>query len=267
MLATIVGGKGFIGSHLFDYLLNQGWQCWIPSRDDERLFESNLGHVFYCAGITADFRSRPFDTVDAHVCVIKKLLDKGRFDSLTYLSSTRLYENSCNTHETSVLKGVPVNPDHLYNFSKLMGESLCLSTSNKTKIVRLSNVYGNQTDSENFLSSVLKESAINNSVHFLTTPDSSKDYISIDQVVRMLPKIAVEGVYPIYNLASGQNTTNASIAHSLEVKGVKTSFDKDAMCRIFPTIDISRLVSEFGSVSNTLQRDLPKLLNYYRLKV
>lgn len=266
MKATIIGGHGFIGQHLFKDLIEDNWDCWIPERDDLKLFRKDLGHVFYCAGLTANFRKRPFDTVDAHVCLLKQLLEHGHMASLTYLSSTRVYENAIATAETTMLQGIPTNPGHLYNFSKLMGESLCLASNHKTRIVRLSNVYGPDINSENFLTSVLGEAAKDGSIRFLTSPTSSKDYISIKEVIRLLPLIAIEGAHSTYNLATGQNTSNADIAHILEHEGIETSFDQDAIDWSFPKIDINRLKAEFGLINNTLETDLPTLLNYYRLK-
>lgn len=271
MKFTVLGATGFIGRNLVEFLRTQNLIVNAPDHHQpdwlKQLLSDDLGHVFYCIGLTANFRQRPFDTVEAHVCLLKKILEQGRMDSLTYLSSTRIYENAVGTDETTMLQGIPSNPEHLYNISKLMGESLCLASSNKTKIVRLSNVYGNDINSQNFLTSVLKEAVQNSSVQFLTTPQSSKDYISITEVVRLLPRIAIDGVHSLYNLATGQNTTNANIAIGLEREGVKTSFSEDSKHWSFPKIDVARLNSEFGLVANTLERDLPNLLNYYRLKV
>lgn len=268
---TVLGATGFIGRNLADSLRAQNLSVQTPDHHQpdwlKQLLLNELGHVFYCIGLTANFRKRPFDTVDAHICLLRQLLEHGHMESLTYMSSTRVYENAIGTDETTTLQGTPTNPEHLYNFSKLMGESLCLTSSNKTKVVRLSNVYGSDIHSQNFLTSVLKEAVQNNSVQFLTSPQSSKDYISITEVVRLLPLIAIDGAHSLYNLATGQNTTNANIAHNLEREGIKTSFSEDAKDWSFPKIDVTRLNTEFGLVANTLERDLPNLLNYYRLKV
>ncbi|MGB2831460.1 MAG: NAD-dependent epimerase/dehydratase family protein [Methylotenera sp.] len=271
MKFTVLGATGFVGGYLADSLRSQGISVYTPDRHEpdwlEQLLSKDLGHVFYCIGLTANFRQRPFDTVEAHVCLLRQILEHANMESLTYMSSTRVYENSVTTDEAALLQGIPTNPGHLYNFSKLMGESLCLASSKKTKVVRLSNVYGEDINSKNFLTSVLKEAALNGSVQFLTSPESSKDYISIKEVVRFLPRIAIDGVYPLYNLATGQNTTNAEIAHGLECEGIKTSYSNDANHWSFPKVDVTRLEMEFGLIDNTLERDLPSLLNYYRLKV
>ena len=271
MSFTVLGSTGFIGKALAESLIFQGHSVYSPAGKGEgwlnEVLSRNLGHVFYCIGLTADFRSRPFDTVEAHVCLLRKILEYGQMDSLTYLSSTRIYEGAISTDELTMLQGIPANPSHLYNLSKLMGESLCLSSGRKTKVVRLSNVYGQDMEDKNFLSEVLKESASTGRIRFETSSKSSKDFISLQEVVRLLPRIAIDGKFEIYNLARGKNTTNAEIAELLNQSGVEISFADESAEWIFPNISIQRLQAEFGKPSRSLEADLPSLLNYFRLKV
>ena len=55
--------------------------------------------MIYAIGVTADFRTRPFETMEAHVSVLCEILRDARLDSLTYLSSTRLYGGAASTGE------------------------------------------------------------------------------------------------------------------------------------------------------------------------
>ncbi|NOT13874.1 MAG: NAD-dependent epimerase/dehydratase family protein [Methylococcaceae bacterium] len=271
MTYTVLGARGFIGKELVDSLRSQDLEVYHPVRQDKNWLKNvlthDLGHVFYCIGLTADFRKRPFDTVEAHVCLLRQILEYGRMESLIYLSSTRVYEGAAATDESTALQGIPTNPGHLYNFSKLMGESLCLNSRRDAKIVRLSNVYGPSMESQNFLSVVIKEAAETGRIRFLTSPKSSKDFISLNEVVRLLPRIAMEGKHTIYNLASGKNTTNADIAFLLEREGIEVSFQTESPEWTFPIININRLESEFGQPSDSLAADLPPLLNLFRPKV
>lgn len=267
--ATVLGATGFIGRGLASHLRTQGLNVDAPPRTASsellaHLRARELGDAFYCIGLTADFRSRPFDTIDAHVGLLRHILDECSFRSLTYLSSTRVYINSQNTGETATLGVKPLEPDDLYGISKLMGESLCLSSGRNCRVARLSNVFGPGDESQNFLSSILREAATAKRVVFRSSPRSSKDYVDLDDVVVWLAKLAAGGKHPIYNLASGRNTPNADIAKSLETCGIATAFEADAPTVAFPEIDTARVCNEFGPPRAALIDRLPQLLAQYK---
>lgn len=266
---TVLGAGGFIGSQLATSLnASEGAAVYAPPRQDvagisEEVFERDLGHVFYCIGLTANFRERPFDAVEAHVCLLRRLLERGRFESITYLSSTRVYEGAATTHESAILQVSPGTPGHLYNLSKLMGESLCLAGGRRAKVVRLSNVFGGNVRQDNFITQVMKEAADTGRVQFLTASESAKDYVSVSDVVRWLPQIALRGAHTIYNVASGKNTNNAEIASLLEQKGIAVSFAENAPEWSFPVIDTSRLTLEFGGAQSSLTCEFDNLLSCF----
>jgi nucleoside-diphosphate-sugar epimerase len=197
--------------------------------------------------LTADFRSRPLETVEAHVGVLKEVLKKSKFDSLLYLSSTRVYEGATSTEEDAPLTVNPNNPNHIFNLTKLAGETCCLSQDNKKiRIARISNVLGSDYASENFVFSVMKDLILNKKVELRTTPTSTKDYILIDDVVDLLPKISSSGKERIYNVASGSNLTNKELlAKIANVSGGQVQFLKDASEICFPPISVKKIKKEF----------------------
>src|SRR5688572_26915815 len=89
-MITVLGASGFIGSRLVSHraATGAGFQAVVRM---EALSTRPLVPVIYCIGLTADFRSRPLNTVEAHVCKLLEVLRKCEFESLLYLSSTRLY--------------------------------------------------------------------------------------------------------------------------------------------------------------------------------
>ncbi len=261
--ATLIGGRGFIGKHLHQALQLSGWTSYVAEKEDARLFAENLGHVFYCAGLTADFRQRPYATVEAHVHLLSKILQHSRFDSLTYLSSTRVYAGVESTDENAVLLVQPDLAGDLYNISKLMGESLCLHGGRNVRVVRLSNVYGYGMPERNFLSEVLVAAATQKKVLFRSSPGSEKDYVSIADVVHFLPEIATRGEIGIYNLARGSNVSHASLARQLEQLGVSCEFEQNAPDICFPSIQVNKLEALFGPPKFDLANELPALFNHY----
>jgi len=72
MKFSILGYKGFIGSNLLNFCENQRISYDVVEPDDKQIFKKQLGHVIYSIGLTGDFRERPFDMVEAHVCLLKK---------------------------------------------------------------------------------------------------------------------------------------------------------------------------------------------------
>ena len=244
---TIFGSKGFIGSKLVEYLTSQGIECDTPDIHDETIYRRSLGHVIYAIGITSDFRERPFDTVKSHVCLLNDFFKKSNFDSFLYLSSTRIYSNSTSTNEENSLHVNPANFSDLYNISKIMGESICLSFKNSNiRIARLSNVVGKNIESNDFLFSIIKDAVFKKNIKLCTDPNSEKDYIYVDDVVKILPRISQNGDYRIYNVGSGKNTAVKDIVYELKkITGCSVNFDTNSKLHSFPEISINRVIDEF----------------------
>ena len=249
---TVLGAQGFVGQALSQWLRARGHEVHTPARQlsPTEISASLRGHVVYCIGLTADFRSRPWDTVDAHVGVLRQLLDKGQFASLTYLSSTRVYLGGDAGHEDAPLKVRPGDPDQLYNLSKLMGESLCHAAHRPEKpvrVVRLSNIVGSDLTSDNFIYTLLREALATNAIQLNSSLGSAKDYIALEDVTRMLELIAIQGRERCYNLASGRQTRHGEIVRAIvALTGACVSVTPDAPSMDFPAIDIHRLHEEFG---------------------
>ena len=245
---SVLGANGFIGKNLVNYLRDQGHQCDAPAKGDESIFHNPLGHVIYAIGLTADFRSRPLDTVEAHVCLLRRLIEEGDFESLTYLSSTRVYTGSNTTDETAALRVQPSDFGDLYNLSKLMGESLCLHGGRaNTKVVRLSNIVGLRSDSDIFIDQLLDEGYAHGTIELRTALSSTKDYLYIDDAVSLISAIALSSQSGIFNVASGEGVENHQIVRLLEDEmGFETRVQEDAPAWDFVPIDITKVREKFG---------------------
>jgi nucleoside-diphosphate-sugar epimerase len=241
--ATVFGAHGFVGRALVAHLKERGYDVREVVRGDTSWRGAELGHAFYTIGLTADFRSRPFETIDAHVGLLADILRGARFTSFVYLSSTRVYGTTLSTDEETPVPALPSNPDHLYNLSKLMGEAACLGSGlANARVARLSNVFGRDLASQNFLTSVLRDAIETGRVHLRSSLSSEKDYVWVGDVVRALEAIAVAGQEPITNVAFGLNTTHREIVDQIRAAtGAEITVEAGAPDVTFPQIATARL--------------------------
>jgi nucleoside-diphosphate-sugar epimerase len=263
---TVLGGSGFIGSNLVNYIKKQGYSCNAPLRDDVSIYGKPLGHIVYAIGLTADFRTRPLDTVEAHVCILRKLLAEAEFESLTYLSSARFYRYAQSTSEQTSFSMDPARFDSIYDLSKLMGESMCLhSGRTNIKIARLSNVVGLRNDCDIFIDQVLNDIVNKGSILLKDSIEASKDYISIEDISPILTKVSLSPETGCFNIASGENTSNLEILNFL-----KSEFSFDFLGSgsgdptNLPAIDISRAHRLFEFTPTPFEKFFPNYLVQFK---
>ena len=260
---TVFGGEGFIGRHMVRHLRESGATVFVAPRGDAA-FSQDLGHVIYCIGLTADWRQRRYDAVRAHVAYLLSIVERHRFDSFLYLSSTRIYKRSHDTDEGASFLVSPSDTDDLFDISKIMGESVCLGGAPTTRVARLSNVYGDDYGSDNFLSSVIRD-ALTGSVTLRTSLQSAKDYISVEEVVGLLSQIALRGQHQIYNVASGINTSHEAIMSELRrLTRCELHISNGAPDGSFPGISTNRVQQEFGVSGTRVVDSLDRLVQDFR---
>jgi nucleoside-diphosphate-sugar epimerase len=256
---TILGANGFIGSRLLRKLTASSINCYAPALSDSNLFQRDLGRVFYCVGLTADYAYRPFDTVEAHVTFLAHFLTRAWFEKMVYLSSTRLYDGLqaevCREDEDLLFN--PSNPRHLYDLSKALGENLCMTASNgRASVARLSCVYDDTPGSTGFLSELLHRLRTEKEFTIASSSGVVRDYLSIGDVLIALKAILDSGRHDVYNVASGENVSNQEIADILNGLGCHITLSQYSERQNTPTCDVSKLKS-FG-LEPTLVRNYLK---------
>lgn len=247
--STILGSRGLVGGHLAQALQQAGSVTWCPDfSEHEELFKRPLGVIYYCAGLTADFAQRPYDTIEAHVTLLSKILRNAEFERLVYLSSTRLYDSlgAINATEDVTLNFSVTDPRHLYDLSKALGENLCLRYSGgRAKVARLSCVLGKSLD-DGFLPRLLKQCMGNKQIEVNSSPHILRDYIGLDDVVSLLIQVGQKGTHDIYNVASGLNVKNSEVFSMIEhITGCKLQPNSTERCAA-PLINIQSVKEEFG---------------------
>jgi nucleoside-diphosphate-sugar epimerase len=248
MQFTVLGASGFIGSHLASRLAENGHQVFRASRGDlNSLARQELGYVFYCIG-EDDAKNNPFNAFDAHLTHLASTLRHNNFRGLTYLSSTRLYLGAQNGKEETQIQIFADDQNAIFNAMKIAGEQLCLTCNNPAvRAVRLSNVIGFAPNGISLIPTLIRDAFLRGRMRLTISPESSKDYIAIEDVLDILPRIALEGKRRCYNLASGINVTLADV-----VRLIRTEFPSDcdwqpkAPTILFPVIDTTRVRAEFS---------------------
>ncbi|MCC0022612.1 MAG: SDR family oxidoreductase [Hyphomicrobiaceae bacterium] len=267
MRFTVFGAGGYIGSHLKLALELAGHEVFAPERGaelDPAPGGAELGHAIYAIGLTGDFRTRHFDTIEAHVALLSRILETARYSSFLYLSSTRSYQHGDPDRRQNEEDMLQVKPsaDGIYDISKLLGESICLAQDNSAvRVARLSNVYSRDMAETSFLGQVLNALRMRGNCVISESPDSAKDYVHLDDVVGLLVRIAAAGSNRIYNVASGENTTHRDVAERLaQLTGADISFKTGAPTRRLPPIDVNRVASEFDFRPKHLLSELAGLI-------
>jgi nucleoside-diphosphate-sugar epimerase len=243
---TVFGATGFIGQHLADALRSSGLPVWCPDRSElHSLAKKDLGHVFYSLG-GDNWAKDPFGAIDAHLTHLRRLLEGCDFQSLTYISSTRLYLGASGGREDCPLVVDYKDPGRFHNALKLAGETLCLASERpEVRIARLSNVIGFAPRGISLIPVLIKDAILTGEMKLWTAPDSAKDYIAIEDVVDILPRISKSAKKRLYNVASGKNITAASVVSCIEdITGAKAKWHKGEAV-IFPAISIDRIQKEF----------------------
>ena len=258
---TVLGAGGFVGKHLVKYLQRKGHEVSAIVRSDPPACDRPLGHPVFCIGLTTDYWKRPFDTAEAHVCALLPVLRRASFESLVYLSSTRLYDGLEGiTDETSDLRVNPQNPRHVYDLSKALGEALLHQAGPAGKVARLANVYDDRLDRDDFLCRTIRQALRANSLQVDAAANGGRDCIHIDDVCTAVEAIALRGRQSTYNVATGNIFTNRQLAQLCErVVQCRVTFAAGSASRP-PTIDVSRLHDELGIRPLDAARRLPGIL-------
>ena len=243
-LYTVFGGRGFIGSEIVKQLKLLGHNVFVPERDDESIYHTNLGTVIYCAG-HGDCKNAPFAVLDANVSLLSSLLQRTSFERLLYMSSTRVYMNQEASSESVDLTVCFDDNRRLFNLTKLVAEELCLKSSHKVCIVRPSNVYGVALNSSLFLPSITRNAINTGHVDMYIAQDYSKDYVSVYDVAESCIYLCqhLEFNGQIINVAAGYNVSAAEVADVLirETGCTVTWHNIDFPREIFVDIDIRKI--------------------------
>ena len=258
---TVFGARGLVGSTVAAQLEAQGRHVRRVVRGEWPAAGEDLGRVVFTIGMTADFRNRLVETFDLQILRLHEALTRYKFESFTYLSSARVYAGAASTQEETPLLVRPSETDHVYNISKLAGESLCFAFPDPNiRVVRLSNVYGAQDVSNLFLTAVMREAVATGKVSIGQSPLSAKDYITVDDAAAAIVAISQRGRQRLYNVAFGRNVTHREIADIMVSARYLVDFRQGGALADFPSMSMDRFDAEFAMAREEPQAGILRTL-------
>lgn len=241
----VVGSKGFIGSHAYQYFSVQPTtDCWacdvVVDYTDKKYFvidssNSDFNEIFevesfdYClncsgAASVPDSFKHPLRDFSLNTYNVAKLLEAIRRYAphcrFINLSSAAVYGNPTSLPVEELSAGLPVSP---YGQHKYMAEMLCQQFYQyfgiATCSLRIFSAYGPGLKKQ-LLWDVYQKSQHAASITLFGTGYESRDFIFVTDIIRAIDSVLQFGDFDgrAYNLASGIETTvNEVVAELLNV--------------------------------------------------
>jgi UDP-glucose 4-epimerase len=235
----VVGSKGFIGSHAYQYFSTQAdIMCWacdvVADYTDERYFvidssNSDFNELFelesfdYClncsgAASVPDSLKHPLRDFSLNTYNVAKILEAIRKHNpqcrFLNLSSAAVYGNPIDLPIVESSAGQPVSP---YGQHKLMAEMICQQYFQyfgvATCCLRIFSAYGPGLQKQ-LLWDIYQKSLQGDSITLFGTGQESRDFIFVNDIIHAIDLVLQQGEFngQAYNLASGVETSVKEIA-------------------------------------------------------
>jgi UDP-glucose 4-epimerase len=245
-LAIVTGGAGFIGGHMVDLLVAEGYRVrvidnlvggrlqnleqhkanadvTVDTRDVRMLapsdpFWADADYVFHFAGIGDIVPSidRPTDYMSANVMGTVHALEgarAARVKKFVYAASSSCYGM---TKELPTTERAPIQPEYPYALSKYQGEQAVLHWGNvyqlPVNVIRIFNAYGTRSKTSGAYGAVfgvfLAQKLANKPFTVVGDGTQRRDFLFVTDVARAFYLAAMtDKVNEIYNLGAGNPQT------------------------------------------------------------
>jgi UDP-glucose 4-epimerase len=244
-IAVVTGGAGFIGSHMVDRLLDEGFRVHVidnlvggrlenlghrkddlnlvvETRDildlasDDKLF-AGAEYVFHFAGIGDIVPSidKPVDYLSTNVMGTVKVLECARhakIRKLVYAASSSCYGLA----DVPTREDAPIQPEYPYALSKYMGEEAVLHWGRVYRLpvnsIRIFNAYGTRSKTSGAYGAVfgvfLAQKIARKPFTLVGDGTQRRDFLFVTDVARAFFLAATtERVNEVFNLGAGNPQT------------------------------------------------------------
>jgi len=244
-IAVVTGGAGFIGSHMVDQLLDEGFRVHVidnlvggrlenlahrkddpnlavETRDildllpDDKLF-ADAEYVFHFAGIGDIVPSidKPVDYLSTNVMGTVKVLEcarHARIRKLVYAASSSCYGLA----DVPTREDAPIQPEYPYALSKYMGEEAVLHWGRVYRLpvnsIRIFNAYGTRSKTSGAYGAVfgvfLAQKIAGKPYTLVGDGTQRRDFLFVTDVARAFFLAATsKRVNEVFNLGAGDPQT------------------------------------------------------------
>lgn len=299
MNILLIGGNGFIGSHLTDLLILKGHKVRVFDIAHERyrkplesvdyristldnipeLYEALLGIdiIFHLASSSVPSTSN-IDTVSdinknlIPTLNILNLSVKLGIKKFVYFSSGgAVYGNSLSM---PISEEHPIKPISSYGIVKATIEMYLFLFQRlyglKSLIIRPSNPYGPRQGhyiAQGVISTFLRKVKMNEEITVYGDGNSTKDYIYIDDLIKFTYDLSISNRVGVFNLGSGEGTTLNQIIDQIKNTTGKNFeiiyIDKQIYDVDHFVLDVSKAVNQLNfSAKTTLEQGISKTWNW-----
>jgi len=299
---AVVGGAGFIGSHVVQELLSEGSDVlvlddlfagkeeFVPEEvqfEKLDIVEDDIGstlsefdpdalvhlaaihYIPYC-------NDHPEEAVDVNTMGTRRVLEAARnFDNLeavTFASSAAVYP----PREGPNKEASELGPMDIYGKTKLLGEDLLELFYEETGVpstaLRLFNVYGNRETNMHLIPAVLEQVEEEETSIELGNMTPKRDFIHVTDVARAFTTAlkSFEGGFDSFNVGTGVEHSVRDVAEMIiDASGKRLDIEQDQdrvreSDRPFLQADVSKIQSELGwQPEVTFENGVTRLVDNY----
>ena len=271
----LIGSNGFIGKALLPYLkkyyliytLNRNVLhenvrnicCDISKKNELKKKFINLPNFEYIINLSGQIQKNKLKMHNNIYIGNKNIIEcfRNTKSILVFFSTTLVYGHSDNySNLKSLLK-----PQSDYAKIKVKTENLYRKNSKNFLILRLGNVYDNEIKKKGLLKNLLN-SIKNDTVFTVNKIESVRNYIHVDDLIRIMKKIIDKNILNKTLNIGHQNISNKSIIKIFEktfkkmykIKNLKKSYLSDPNIKINPNILIKGLNYKFKNrIENSIK--------------